>query len=72
MIAWLVLVVLLVLVVAGLGYLLGFRLGGDDQRAEVLRIRADGLRAERALYDLTRQAFEAMVRHVQERPDSGR
>jgi hypothetical protein len=66
-IALLILVVLLMLGVAALVYLLGFRLGGDEQRSELLRTKAEGLRAERQLHDLTRQAFEAMVRHAEER-----
>jgi hypothetical protein len=57
----------LFLAAAGLSYLLGFRLGGDHGRSELARVRLEAAESERQLHNLTRQAFWAMAKHVEER-----
>jgi hypothetical protein len=65
----LLLIVFLVLVflAASLSYLLGFRLGGESTRSEITRIKLEAAQSERQLHDLTRQAFVAMAKHVEQR-----
>ena len=58
------LTVLLILV--GIAYLLGFRLGSEDATDELARVRLEAARAERQIHDLTRQAFISMAEHVEE------
>lgn len=65
------LVVLLILVLLGLTltalFLLGFRLGGDAQVAELERVQAEARVAERRLHDLTKAAFVAMAEEADRR-----
>jgi hypothetical protein len=67
-----VLVLLLVLLVGlvASAYLLGFRLGGDHWRDEVLRVRSESVEAQRQIHDLTRQAFVAMAEEAERRRGS--
>ena len=58
------LVVLILL--ACLALLLGFRLGGDHWQSELTRVRLESAHAERQLNDLTRQAFIAMAERVEQ------
>lgn len=58
---------LLVLMLAGLvvaAYLLGFRLGGQHMSDELLRVRLEGIEAQRRMHQLTRDAFVAMAEHA--------
>jgi hypothetical protein len=48
-------------------YLLGFRLGGEHYRAEILRVRAEGARAARQMHDVTRGALVAMQEYAEHR-----
>lgn len=67
-------IVLLLILLAGLlaaSYLLGFRLGGDHWREEVLRVRTESAAAQSRIHELTRQAFIAMAEAVQERRPGG-
>ena len=48
-------------------FLLGFRLGGDRDHAEVARVRVEAARAARRMHDLTREAFVSMAEHVEGR-----
>ena len=59
-------VLLALLLLAGLAFLLGFRLGGEDSRTELVRVRLEAAQAERQLHDLTRQAFIAMAERVEQ------
>lgn len=45
-------------------YVLGFRLGSNASREELLDVRLEARRAERELTDLTRQAFITMAEHA--------
>lgn len=63
---WLVLLLLVALVaLVSAAYLLGFRLGGQKLQDELLRVRLEGIEAERALHRLTRDAFVAMAEHAE-------
>ena len=62
------LTLLVVLLVAGLflaSYLLGFRLGGQKLQDDLLRVRLEGIEAQRRLHRLTRDAFVAMAEHAE-------
>ena len=48
-------------------FVLGFRAGGQHYRSELQRTRFEAAQAERALHDLTRQAFIAMSEHAFEK-----
>jgi hypothetical protein len=64
------LAILLLIVLAALAaalYLLGFRLGSDTERTAIRQVRRDALLAERQLYDLTREALDAMLRQAEQR-----
>ena len=50
---------------AGMSYLLGFRLGRDSNAEALLRVREEGLLAERAVLRTSRDAFRAIVDHVE-------
>ena len=56
-----VLLTVALLALAGVVFLLGFQLGGDQWQSELMRVRIEAARAERQLHDLTRQAFVAMT-----------
>lgn len=58
-------VVLLVTFVLLLTYLLGFRIGGQSWLAELHRVRAEAVTAERELHQLTRAAFVAMAERAE-------
>ena len=60
-------ILLALLLLAGLAFLLGFRLGGDHWQTEVTRVRLESAQAERQLHDLTRHAFIAMAEHAEQR-----
>lgn len=63
----LLLVILLVAALAGLTFLLGFRLGGQSWLVELQEVRAEAAAAERQLQDLTRSAFVAMAEEAERR-----
>ena len=63
----LLVVLILLTVVIGLAFLLGFRLGGDHGQSEITRVRLEAAQAERRLSDLTRQSFIAMAEHAEQR-----
>ena len=67
----LLLVILLVAVVVGLTFLLGFRLGGQSWLTELQEVRAEAAAAERQLHDLTRSAFVAMAEEAERRRSVG-
>ena len=67
MIPLLILAIGLLLAVAVLAYLLGFRLGGGGYASEAMRIRAEAMRAQRDLHGLTRSAFIAMAEEAERR-----
>jgi hypothetical protein len=48
-------------------FVLGFRSGGQHYQSELQRTRFEAAQAERALHDLTRQAFIAISEHAYER-----
>jgi hypothetical protein len=52
---------------AGVVFLLGFRLGGEHWQSELVRVRMEGAHAQRQMHDLTRQAFITMAQHVERR-----
>ncbi len=54
-----------VLTMAGMSYLLGFRLGQESNAVTLLRVREQGLLAERAILRTSRDAFRAIVEHVE-------
>ena len=60
MIALLLLTVVLIIGSAFVVYLLGYCLGGDHARDELLRVRAEASAATRQLHRVSRQAFIAM------------
>jgi len=63
---WLVLlVVLLLAALVTASYLLGFRLGGQKLQEDLLRVRLEGIEAQRAMHNLTREAFVAMAEHAE-------
>lgn len=64
MVALLLIIALLIAGWVVTAYLLGFRLGSSSQAEELMRIRSDAIAAERRLQDVARQAYEAMVEHV--------
>ena len=66
MITFLVFLVLLAGLVV-LAYLLGFRLGVDNSREELLRVRLEGAEAQRRIHTLTRNAFVAMAEEAERR-----
>lgn len=68
-----VLVALLVVltVLAAALFLFGFRLGEDHSHGELTQVRLEAAQAERQLHDLTRQAFIAMARRVEQHRQSG-
>ncbi len=55
------------LLLMGVTFLFGFRLGGATRQEELLRIRMESVQAERQLQDLTREAFLALAHHAEER-----
>ena len=61
MIALTVIIVLLVLLLMGTTYLLGFRLGGSETQTEISRVRADASEAARQMNELTQAALLAMA-----------
>ncbi len=63
--------IITVVVVVGLTFLLGFRLGGQSSWAEAQRVRAQAAAAQRELHNLTRSAFVAMSEEA-ERQRRGR
>lgn len=65
MIALIIVITLLLLALFGALFLLGFRLGGGHWRNELAHVRMEAAQAERALHDITRQAFVAMAEEVQ-------
>ena len=67
MIALLFVLVLVLLALFSALFLLGFRLGGGHWKSELARVRMEGAQAERALHDITRQAFVAMAEEAQRR-----
>jgi hypothetical protein len=58
---------ILLLGLVGTLFLLGFRLGGDRDHAEVVRVRLEAAQAARRMHDLTRDAFVSMAEHVERR-----
>lgn len=68
MIALMIAVPLLVVVIVGLVYLLGFRLGGDHWLSELARVRMEAAQAQRRQHDVARDAFVAMSEAVERRP----
>lgn len=48
-------------------FLLGFRVGGDHLREEVVRVKLDSLTAQREIHDLTRNAFVAIAEAAERR-----
>lgn len=60
MIALVVALFIVTILLGGVMFLLGFRLGGDHWLSELARVRMEAAHAERQLHDLTRQAFVAM------------
>jgi len=66
------LVLLFVVLLAGLAgvvFLLGFKVGGDTIQERLFAVRLESARAERDLHNLTRRAFIAMAEEAQ-RKDS--
>ncbi len=66
MITFLVILTLLTGLIAA-AYLLGFRLGVDNSREELLRVRLEGAEAQRRIHALTRSAFVAMTEEAERR-----
>ena len=64
------LLVVLSLLAAAL-FLFGFRLGEDHSQSELRQVRLEAAQAERQLHDLTRQAFVAMARRVEQHRQTG-
>jgi Tfp pilus assembly protein PilX len=64
-------VVVMALLVLGLVFLLGFRLGGEHWQDRLSEVRLDAARAERQLHDLTRDAFVSMSEAAQRSRPSG-
>jgi hypothetical protein len=67
MVVIVVVVTLLALGLAGVLFLLGFRLGGQHWQSELSRVRLEAAQAERQLHDLTREAFVAMAERMEGR-----
>lgn len=67
MIAIVIVLLVLLALVAGLAFLLGFRIGGEHWLGELTRVRMEAADAERQLHHLTREAFMAMAEHAQSR-----
>jgi uncharacterized membrane protein YciS (DUF1049 family) len=63
----LILFVAALLALAALVFILGFRLGGEHWRSELVQVRLEAARARRQLHELTRQAFVAMAEEAQSR-----
>lgn len=61
MIALTLLVLMLLVLLAGVTYLLGFRLGGSHWQQELGRVRSESAQAGRDMHQLTRAAFVAMA-----------
>jgi hypothetical protein len=57
----------MLVLVLGLAFLLGFRLGGESSLSELTRIRAQASEAAREMHELTRAAFVAMAEEAQVR-----
>lgn len=61
-----IVVLMLVSALAAVVYLLGFRLGHESTHERVARVRLDAVDAERRIHELTRNAFVAMLEHVEQ------
>ena len=64
MFVFIILMIMLV-VIAGLAFVLGCRYGGDHWSSELTRVQAEAMDAQRQMHDLTRQAFVAMAEHAE-------
>lgn len=71
MIALTIIVLVLIAVVAGAAYLLGFQLAGRSWQSELLQVRQQAAQAERQLHQLTVAGFEAMAEEVERRRHGG-
>jgi uncharacterized protein HemX len=67
MVAILIVVILLLALIVGAVFLLGFRLGGEHGQSELTQVRLQSMQAERRLHDLTRSAFESMAEAFDQR-----
>ncbi len=61
---------LLLVALVGTVFLLGFRLGGDRDHAEVGRVHLQAAETARRLHSLTLEAFVAMAEHAERRRES--
>jgi hypothetical protein len=64
MIELMILLVLVLAVLIAAIYVLGFRLGREDQPPTWTQIRLESAQASRRLHDVDRAAFDAMVNRV--------
>lgn len=55
------------LVLASVAFLLGFRIGGEHYKDELLQVRLEAAEAEKQLHNLTKSAFVAMTEYAQRR-----
>ena len=67
MIALLLLALVLLTMLVTTLFLLGFRIGGEHWREQVLQVRQEGAQASRQMHELTRQAFVAMAEEAERR-----
>lgn len=67
MIALTLIVLVLLAVLVGASYLLGFQLGGRSWQTELLRVKQEAAQAERRLHELTLSGFQAMAEEVERR-----